>query len=201
MGVAVLIMAAMCLSAFALSDATRSEKESGMNVVLRLQGTTADNSGVAKGAISFSDTSGSGEPTSGPTDFRMLPDGRLCVLDSQVKRINVYDIEEQKLAFSINVSECGRPQCVNAIGDVFYVYDVAEKAVMAYSKNGRLLETVAAPAAVMPEDELFMPEYVAFDCALFSADLVVRDGELYLVCGKDGSHVFNDYVLKDGKFV
>ncbi len=135
----------------------------------------------------------------GPSAYTVY-DGRLIVLDAVGGLIRVYDLDSGEWLMNIDASASGL-NALNSVGSVacwngyYWIYSAHNGYVVAVDVEGNVIKTVPAP------DPAEMDDYYEAWSAIFSAELCVIDGVLYLKTHGCVSYNMPDFKLEGDELV
>ena len=135
----------------------------------------------------------------GPSSYS-IDEGRLIVLDAVGGLIRVYDLETGEWMMNVDASAAGL-STLNTQGSaaywngLYWIYSAHSRLLVAVDEEGSVVKTVPAP------DPAEMDDYYEASAAIFSAELCVIEGELYLKTHGCVSYNMPDFKLVDDEFV
>ncbi len=127
-----------------------------------------------------------------PTDFTLLDDGYMYILDSGNRRVVVSDMEGGLLAtFGENVLENPRGMFVTA-NHICYVADRDAKKIFVFDENGEMIQSYGRPdAAMYGETQDFLPLKV----------VVNESGTMYVICESNTNGIVQISPVDNGTFL
>lgn len=127
-----------------------------------------------------------------PTDFTLLDDGYMYILDSGNRRVVVSDMEGELLAtFGDNVLENPRGMYVTA-NHICYVADRDAKKIFVFDENGEMIQSYGRPdAAMYGETQDFLPLKV----------VVNESGTMYVICESNTNGIVQISPVDNGTFL
>lgn len=141
----------------------------------------------------------------GPTAYT-VDEGRLIVLDAIGGVIRIYDLANGEWVMNIDAASAQIDPLSNNGSVAFYnglywIYSAEKGFVVAVDEEGKVWKTISAPSAGNMDDYEDQYDYIEAWSAIFSADLRVIDGELYLKTHGCAAYNMPDFKLEGDEFV
>ena len=141
----------------------------------------------------------------GPTAYT-VDEGRLIVLDAIGGVIRIYDLAAGEWVMNIDAASAQIDPLSNNGSIAFYnglywIYSAEKGFVVAVDEEGKVWKTISSPNAGNMDDYEDQYDYIEAWSAIFSAQLRVIDGELYLKTHGCAAYNMPDFKLEGDEFV
>lgn len=137
----------------------------------------------------------------GPKTCCIKDGNTLCVVDQIAGRIQLYDMASGEWIKSIDASAAefdfyDNESSIAYFNGQFYLYSRDRGFILAIDEEGTVQQKIEAPLPIERNDPLSVEGN-----AVYSADLVVIDDELYLKANDLAATFSKDYVFRDGELI